>query len=218
MMSRLVTCHLCAKQAVLLAGPQPALTAVCRGARLFSQAAKGGLTPEATPTGGLYESARTDREPMPSPLPGTEQLKQDSQASPPGCYPLQSDPAAALEHPSEAFQSPAEASTGPGGPNNDPSGGHKHGHATGIPTASPAFPGGDAQAQASALNWKTEAQSGSAGSSASSSNSSPNATGGDLESGSGSGSDTTVGAGQERAAAAGGVMSQSSGYAGGMDG
>ncbi|GLC54725.1 hypothetical protein PLESTB_000899600 [Pleodorina starrii] len=74
-------------------------------------------------TGGLYESARKDREAVPSPTPGVitqhtagqatdtaapEDAK-TSQGMPENSYPVHQDPAASLQHPSEAFQSPAQA-------------------------------------------------------------------------------------------------------------
>ncbi|EFJ50759.1 hypothetical protein VOLCADRAFT_88609 [Volvox carteri f. nagariensis] len=73
-------------------------------------------------TGGLYESARKDREAVPNPVPGsiTQQTASqvtdtaapeealDSQGMPANSYPVHQDPAASQQHPTEAFRSPAE--------------------------------------------------------------------------------------------------------------
>ncbi|KAG2433802.1 hypothetical protein HXX76_008160 [Chlamydomonas incerta] len=91
------------------------------------QPATGGLRDDPgheLATGGLYESARKDREAVPSPWPGTtkeeihgdgrpsaQQVTQDSGGGagdlPASSYPIHDDPATSTQHPEEAFRSPA---------------------------------------------------------------------------------------------------------------
>ncbi|KAG2446410.1 hypothetical protein HYH02_008404 [Chlamydomonas schloesseri] len=97
------------------------------------QPASGGLRDDPgheLATGGLYESARKDREAVPSPWPGTtkeelqeggarpsaQQVTRDSGGGagdlPASSYPIHDDPSTSMQHPDEAFRGPSAEAYG----------------------------------------------------------------------------------------------------------